>query len=250
MEHNQAAEHGHSPLAQFAITPIFKFNFLGYDISFTNSSLAMVIVTLSIICLFSTVKRSYEGVPSSLHIFCEEIYLFISRMLDENLGKEGRSFVPFVFTLFLFVLFCNLFGMIPYSYTATSQFAITLCLAAVIFAIIIIIGFARQGLHFLKIFLPEGVPLWLTPLIVPIELFAFLARPISLSLRLAANMIAGHILLKVLAGFMVTLPIFMKVLPLPLTIVLIGFEVFVAVLQAYIFAILTCVYLNDAVNGH
>jgi F-type H+-transporting ATPase subunit a len=244
------SQNHHSPLAQFMIKPIYNIEFMGYDISFTNSSLIMVGVTLCIIALFASVKTSEPGVPSKLHILCEEIYMLIVNMLNENAGPKAKEFVPIIFTLFLFILFCNLFGMIPYSYTVTSQIAVTFFMASIVFVIILITGFTKQGLHFLEIFAPKGMPLWLAPLIIVIELFAFLARPVSLSLRLAANMIAGHVLLKVLAGFAVSLPIFMKVLPLPLIIALIGFEVFVAILQAYIFAILTCVYLRDAVEGH
>jgi F-type H+-transporting ATPase subunit a len=240
----------HNPLAQFMIKPIINIEFMGYDISFTNSSLIMVAVTAAIIALFSFTRYSEAGVPSKLHILCEQIYMLIVKMLNENSGPKAKEFVPMIFTLFLFILFSNLFGMIPYSYTVTSQIAVTFFMASIVFIIIVITGFIKQGMHFLEIFAPKGMPSWLAPLIIIIELFAFLARPVSLSLRLAANMIAGHVLLKVLAGFAVSLPIFMKVLPLPLIIALIGFEVFVAILQAYIFAILSCVYLRDAVEGH
>lgn len=241
---------GNSPLAQFAIKPLIHIELFGFDVSFTNASLMMVCATFCIFLTFSFVKESNDGVPSKIHMLCEQLYGLISKMVDENAGIKAREFAPLIFSIFLFILFCNLFGMIPYSYTVTSQLAVTFILAMIIFFIIIITGFIKQGFHFLTIFAPKGMPSWLAPLIIVIELFAFLARPISLSLRLAANMIAGHVLLKVLAGFAVSLPIFAKWLPLPLIVAIIGFEIFVAILQAYIFAILSCVYLSDAVNGH
>lgn len=240
----------HNPLAQFAIKPIIEMDFFGFDISLTNASLVMILSTLLVIAVFSFVSANNSGIPSKFHIFSESLYSLIANMLDENIGEKGKKFVPFIFCLFLFILFCNLLGLLPYSYTATSQIAVTFFMAMLVFTVIVITGFMKQGLHFLEIFAPKGMPLWLAPLIIVIELFAFLARPVSLSLRLAANMIAGHVLLKVLAGFMVSLSLFLKVLPMPLIVAIIAFEVFVAILQAYIFAILSCVYLNDAINGH
>jgi F-type H+-transporting ATPase subunit a len=185
-----------------------------------------------------------------MQLSAELMYVLISDMLNQNVGPKGRKFVPLIFTLFMFILLCNLLGMIPYGYTVTSHISITFALAMMVFLLVTIVGFVKHGLHFFSLFLPKGTPWWLAPLMVVIEMFAYLARPVSLSLRLAANMVAGHVLLKVIAGFVVSLTIFLKIVPIPLMVVLIGFEIFVAILQAYIFSILTCVYLNDAVNLH
>lgn len=239
-----------SPLKQFLIKPIIDIEVYGIDLSITNSVLMMFIATSLIIFLFSFVNEENHKVPSRMQIICESFYNLIANMIEENTGKDGRPFIPFVITIFLFILFCNLIGMAPYSFTATSQLAVTFFISIMVFLVIIVTGFVKQGLGFLKIFAPEGLPIWLAPLIILIELFAFLARPISLCLRLTANMIAGHVLLKVLAGFVVTLPLFAKIIPLPFITILIGFEIFIAILQAYIFAILSCVYLSDAINGH
>jgi F-type H+-transporting ATPase subunit a len=171
-------------------------------------------------------------------------------MLQQNVGPKGKKFVPLMFTLFMFILTCNLFGMIPYSFTVTSHISITFALAMMVFLLVTLLGFYLHGFHFFSLFLPAGTPWWLAPLMVVIELFAYLARPVSLSLRLAANMVAGHVLLKVVAGFVVSMAIYLKFLPIPFIVVLIGFEIFVAILQAYIFTILSCVYLNDAINLH
>lgn len=240
----------HSPLSQFIIKPIVKLDLFGVDISFTNSSLMMVIATISILALFSFVSESNRGVPSKMHMISESMYSLVVNLLNENVGEKGKQFVPFVFCLFLFILFTNLIGQAPYSYAVTSQIAVTFFMAMLVFFATVIVGFIKKGTHFFEIFLPKGIPILLAPLIILIELFAFSARPITLSLRLAANMIAGHILLKVLAGFAVMLPFYAKILPLPFIIATIGLELFVAVLQAYVFIILSCVYLSDAVNGH
>jgi F-type H+-transporting ATPase subunit a len=174
----------------------------------------------------------------------------ITGMLDQSVGAKGRKFVPLIFTLFMFILTCNLFGMIPYGFTVTSHISITFALAMMVFLLVTLVGIYLHGFHFFSLFLPAGTPWWLAPLMVVIELFAYLARPVSLSLRLAANMVAGHVLLKVIAGFVVSMAIYLKILPIPFLVILIGFELFVAVLQAYIFTILSCVYLSDALNLH
>ncbi len=240
----------HSPLDQFAIKKLVEVNLFGFDISFTNSSLYMVLVGVIALLYFYLALKSEKIIPSRLQLSAEIIYDIITVTLSQNVGEKGRKFIPFIFTLFMFILLCNLLGMIPYGFTVTSHIAVTFALAIMIFFMVTIIGFINHGLHFLSIFLPKGTPLWLAPLMIVIELFAYLARPISLSLRLAANMMAGHVLLKVMAGFIVSLMIFLKFLPIPLIVILIGFEIFVAILQAYIFTILACVYLNDAVNSH
>ncbi len=242
--------HGHSPLAQFTIKPLIELDFAGYNISFTNSSLYMVLAaTVTVLfALYSLRKKAI--IPGRMQVMVEVLYNMITDMIDQNIGSKGRGFSPFIFSLFLFILACNLFGMLPYGFTVTSHIIITFALAILVFTIVTFIGFWKHGLHFLSLFLPRGTPSWLAPLIILIELFAYLARPVSLSLRLAANMIAGHVLLKVLVGFVVVMAVFLKPLPIPLVVVLIGFEIFVAILQAYIFTILSCVYLNDAVNLH
>ncbi|WP_341756057.1 MULTISPECIES: F0F1 ATP synthase subunit A [unclassified Candidatus Tisiphia] len=240
----------HSPLDQFAIKKLVEINLCGFDISFTNSSLYMMLAGVIALLYFYLALKSEKIIPSRLQLSAEIIYDIITVTLSQNVGEKGRKFIPFIFTLFMFILLCNLLGMLPYGFTVTSHIAVTFALAITIFFMVTIIGFINHGLHFLSIFLPKGTPLWLAPLMIVIELFAYLARPISLSLRLAANMMAGHVLLKVMAGFIVSLMIFLKFLPIPLIVILIGFEIFVAILQAYIFTILACVYLNDAVNSH
>jgi F-type H+-transporting ATPase subunit a len=240
----------HSPLDQFAIKKLVEINLFGFDISFTNSSLYMVLAGVIALLYFYLALKSEKIIPSRLQLSAEIIYDIITVTLSQNVGEKGRKFIPFIFTLFMFILLCNLLGMIPYGFTVTSHIVVTFALAIMIFFMVTIIGFINHGLHFLSIFLPKGTPLWLAPLMIVIELFAYLARPISLSLRLAANMMAGHVLLKVMAGFIVSLMIFLKFLLIPLIVILIGFEIFIAILQAYIFTILACVYLNDAVNSH
>jgi F-type H+-transporting ATPase subunit a len=240
----------HSPLAQFKIKKIADIHLFGMDVSLTNSSTYMIIAAVLILLYFTIAFRFKELVPSRLQLSGEILYSFITNMLDQNVGNKGRKFVPIIFSLFLFILLSNLLGMVPYSFTVTSHISVTFALAMVVFFLVTITGFATHRLHFLRLFLPHGTPLWLAPLMIIIELFTYLARPMTLSLRLAANMTAGHIILKVIAGFIVSLVIFLKFIPIPLMIILIGFEIFIAILQAYIFTILTCVYLNDAINLH
>lgn len=241
----------HNPLAQFEIKKLIDINFFdSFDISFTNSSAFMVSIAFLTFAYFCIALRSKQIVPSRLQVSVELLYDFIANLLEQNVGKEGKKYMPFIFSLFVFILLCNLCGMLPYSFTVTSHIAVTFTLAMIVFIVVTIIGFVRHGLHFLSIFLPTGTPWWLAPLMIIIELFAYLARPVSLSLRLAANMVAGHILLKVIAGFVVSLALFLKFVPIPIMVVLVGFEIFVAILQAYVFTILTCVYLNSSLNLH
>lgn len=239
-----------SPLDQFKIKEIINIELFGYDISLTNSSLFMVFAGICILLYFAFAFKEKKLIPTRLQISGELVYVMISNMLEQNVGTKGRRFVPLIFTLFLFILTCNLLGMVPYGFTVTSHISITFAIAMMIFLLVTLLGLYLHGLHFFSLFLPAGTPWWLAPLMVVIELFAYLARPVSLSLRLAANMVAGHILLKVMAGFVVSMAIYLKILPIPFIVVLIGFEIFVAVLQAYIFTILSCVYLNDAINLH
>ncbi len=240
----------HSPLDQFRVKEIVNLQIFGYNTSITNSSLFMLLAGMFIVFYFMLAFRGKELIPSRLQLSGELVYGMITAMLDQNVGAKGKKFVPLIFTLFMFILTCNLFGMIPYGFTVTSHISITFALALMLFLLVTLLGIYLHGFHFFSLFLPAGTPWWLAPLMVIIELFAYLARPISLSLRLAANMVAGHVLLKVMAGFVVSMAIYLKILPIPFIVVLIGFELFVAVLQAYIFTILSCVYLNDALNLH
>ena len=240
----------HNPLDQFKVKEIVNIEIFGYDASITNSSLFMLIVGAFIVFYFMLAFKGKSLVPSRFQLSGELAYGMITDMLDQSVGAKGRKFVPLIFTLFMFILTCNLFGMIPYGFTVTSHISITFALAMMVFLLVTLVGIYLHGFHFFSLFLPAGTPWWLAPLMVVIELFAYLARPVSLSLRLAANMVAGHVLLKVMAGFVVSMAIYLKILPIPFLVILIGFELFVAVLQAYIFTILSCVYLSDALNLH
>ena len=239
-----------NPLNQFVIKKIYDISIFGYDVSLTNSSLFMLIAVFIVMCGFELAFRNATNIPSRKQAFIEIIYNMILNMVDSNIGKNGKRFLPLILSIFLFILSCNLLGMIPYGFTVTSHLIITFSISLLIFCVITAYGFYLNGLKFLSLFLPRGTPTFLMPLMLLIEVFSFLSRPISLSLRLCANMVAGHILLKVIAGFIVVGTLFVKPLPIPFVVVLIGFEIFVAILQAYIFAILSCVYLNDAVNLH
>ncbi len=241
-----------------AANPMYQFNVYrigpeikisNIDISFTNASLFMVISSLAILIIFNLgTKRSI--IPNKIQLLAELSYSFISKMISDTAGSKARPYFSFIFSLFMFVLFCNMFGMIPYSFTVTSHIIVTFVLAAFIFIGVTIIGFIKHGLGYLKLFVPSGVPMVLLPLIVVIEIISYLSRPISLSVRLFANMMAGHTMMKVFGGFVVSLGIVGGWLPLGFSVALTGLEILVAFLQAYVFAILTCIYLNDALNLH
>ncbi len=237
------------PLAQFMIQKIIPLNVGGVDVSFTNSSLAMVaaVVVVSFFLVFS--MRRGALVPGRWQILAEMSYEFIANMIRDNVGQEGRRYFPFIFTLFMFVLAGNFIGMIPYSFTFTSHIAVTFGLAFVVFIGVTLIGLIKHGFKFFGFFLPHGVPWFLAWLIIPIEILSYLARPVSLSLRLFANMTAGHTMVKVFAGFIFLLGI-AGVAPLFMVIALTGLKLIIAFLQAYVFTILTCVYLNDALHMH
>lgn len=240
-----------SPLHQFEIKPLVEMPALfGYNIDFTNSSLFMVLAASAIMLFLSLGVRGRALVPGRYQSLVELSYNFVASTVKDTVGSAGRPYFPFIFTLFMFVLFCNLFGMIPFSFTVTSHIIVTFALAAVIFVGVMLIAIIKHGFgKFIGNFLPHGTPLWLAPLIFVIEIISYLARPISLSIRLAANMMAGHVMLKVIAGYVFMLGI-LGVAPFALLILLTGFEIFVAILQAYIFTVLTCVYLNDALHLH
>jgi F-type H+-transporting ATPase subunit a len=240
---------GHSPLEQFAIKRFIELDIGGVDFSFTNASAMMV---LAVVCIISFVffgTRSHALVPNRWQSMVELSYELIAKSVRDNIGPEGRPFFPLIFSLFMFILFCNVLGLIPYSFTVTSHIIVTFAFAGAIFVGVTLLGFVRHGLKFFSLFLPPGVPLFLAPLLVPIEFVSYLSRPISLSVRLAANMMAGHTMLKVFAGFVVALG-FLGVAPLIFIIFLYALETLIAFLQAYVFAVLTCLYLNDAIHLH
>lgn len=240
----------HSPLAQFEIKRLVEWNVGGLDVSFTNASLFMVIAIAAITLFLTLSMRGRAMVPGRMQSMAEISYEFIANMIKDNVGSDGRKYFPFIFTLFMFVLFCNLLGMIPYTFTVTSQIIVTFALAALVFVGVTVIGIIRHGFKFLTFFVPSGVPVVLLVILVPIEVISYFVRPISLSVRLFANMLAGHTLLKVFGGFVVSLGIYLGWLPLGFIVVLTGLEFLVAFLQAYVFAILSCLYLNDALHLH
>ena len=240
-----------NPMQQFKVKTIGpKIELGNFDISFTNSSLFMVLVILSIILFFIVATQNKSLIPSKLQLVAEMIYEFVAKMINDTAGQDARPYFPFILSLFLFVLFSNMIGMIPYSFTITSHIVVTFALAIVIFFGVTIIGFLKHGIKYLELFVPKGVPKLLLPLIIVIEIISYLSRPISLSVRLFANMMAGHTMLKVFGGFVVSLGLVGGWLPLGFSVALTGLEILVAFLQAYVFAILTCIYLNDALHLH
>ena len=246
------------PIHQFEITKLFTIGHIGgHEIAFTNSALFMLIIVLLASALLIGGTASRALVPGRLQSAAEMTYEFVANTVRSSTGNEGMKFFPFVFTLFMFVLLANMIGLIPYSFTVTSQLIITATLALLVFFIVVIYGFWRNGLKFLNLFVPKGVPIYILPAIVVIEVLSFISRPISHSVRLFANMLAGHITLQVFAGFIIMLAgfgiagWFGAAIPLLLVIMLTALEFLVAFLQAYVFAILTCIYLNDAIHpGH
>jgi F-type H+-transporting ATPase subunit a len=246
------------PIHQFQIKNLIPMVHIGgHQIDFTNSALFMFIIVgvVSALLIGATVPQAV--VPGRLQSIAEMSYEFVAHTVCSSTGNEGMRFFPFVFTLFMFVLFANLIGLIPYSFTVTSQLIITAALSLLVFFIVVGYGFWHNGLHFLNLFVPKGVPKLILPAIVAIEVLSFLSRPVSHSVRLFANMLAGHITLQVFAGFIIMLAgagvlgIFGATLPFIMVVLLSALEVLVAFLQAYVFAILTCIYLNDAIHpGH
>ena len=243
------AAEAQSPLAQFEIKPLIPIQIGGSDLSFTNSALFMVLAVILVSAFIVLSTRRGALVPGRWQSMAELCYEFVANMIRDNVGSEGRKYFPFIFTLFMFVLFGNMLGMIPYSFTYTSHIIVTFVMAAFVFIGVTVIGFMKHGLHFLSFLMPTGVPPLMAPLIVPIEILSYFTRPISLALRLFANMTAGHTMLKVFAGFIFGLGL-AGVVPLALVAALTGLEFIIAFLQAYVFTILTCVYLNDALHLH
>jgi F-type H+-transporting ATPase subunit a len=243
------------PIHQFAISDIISFT---EGVTLTNSALFMIL-SVGLICSFLLLSTGSRAiVPNRLQMLSEMLYEFVANMVRSSAGSEGMKFFPFVFALFMFILVANLFGMIPFFFTVTSHIIVTFALAMLVFIVVIVYGFMRNGPKFLKLFVPAGVPAYVLPIVVPIEIVSFLSRPISLSVRLFANILAGHITLKVFAGFIVTLGtiggslgflgIIGSILPLVMVVAITALEFLVAVLQAYVFAVLTSMYINDAIH--
>ena len=245
------------PLHQFNIVPLISIDISGGNVSFTNSALYMLVAAVMGMGLILGGMRHRSLIPGRLQSAAEVIYEFISGMVHSNAGIEGRPFIPFVFALFLFLLFGNLIGMVPYTFTFTSHLIVTGALALVVFVMVTILGFLKHGLHFFHKFVPKGVPAVLMPLMIPLEIISYFIRPVSLSVRLFANIMAGHTMLKVFAGFIVMLAgafgivgYVAGLMPLALVVVLVGFEFFVAFIQAYVFALLTVIYIQDSLELH
>lgn len=242
------------PLHQFEVYTYIPLSFLGIDVSFTNASLFMILSVALFCVLANFATKSTNLIPSRLQCIFEKAYLFIQSVIQSCAGRDGLVYFPYILGLFIFVFFSNTIGLLPGSFTTTSQLAVTGTLSLVVFVSVTVIGFMKHGLKFLKIFVPEGVPLYIMPILVPIEIISYLVRPISLSVRLFANMVSGHVLLKVFAFFAVMIAQ-TKFLPLALVPIFIHvgmtfFELAVAFLQAYVFTILSCIYLNDALHTH
>ena len=240
-----------NPMQQFTVYKIGpQIKIAGVDLSFTNSSLFMLISAATILLILFLGSKEKKIIPGKIQLISEMFYSFVAKMISDTAGSKAKPFFPFIFSLFMFVLFCNMVGMLPYSFTVTSHIIVTLIMALFIFVAVTIIGFIKHGFKYLSIFVPSGVPVILLPLITVIEIISYLSRPVSLSVRLFANMMAGHTMLKVFGGFVVSLGILGGWLPLSFSVALTGLEILVAFLQAYVFAILTCIYLNDALNLH
>lgn len=244
-----------NPMEQFAVKPIVPIHAGHYDLSFTNQSLWMCIVVGAASILMTLAVANPKLVPGRLQSVAEMTYEFVANMIRSAAGEDGLVFFPFVFTIFVFVLFSNFFGLIPLSFTVTSQIAVTFALACLVILTVIVTGFVKHGIGFLKLFVPHA-PFVLLVLLVPIEVISFLTRPISLSVRLFANMLAGHTMLKVFAGFVIMLGgaggvlAALSIAPMFLIVAITALELLVAFLQAYVFAILTCIYLNEALHLH
>ena len=249
-----AEAHTIDALGQFRLE--HAFGALGASVNFTQSNLMMIVAGALTLGLLVFGARRNEVVPGRLQALAEMSYDFVYNMCHDQIGKEGKAFFPFVFTLFFFVLGGNLLGLLPFSHTFTSHIAVTFALAAMVIVLVTAVALRIHGMHFFSYFVPDGAPKLLAPLIIPVEVISYLSRPVSLSIRLFANMVAGHVMFEVFASFIVmmaaagTVGMVGAVGPLALNVVLVGFELLVAFLQAYVFAILTCIYLHDAVHLH
>lgn len=239
-----------NPLHQFEIQVVAPIEVGGVNASLTNSAIFMLITVAAVTAFLMFGMRNRRLVPGRWQSMAELSYEFIAGMVRDNVGNEGRRYFPFIFSLFMFILFGNLVGLVPYSFTFTSHIIVTFAMAAFVFLGVTIIGIVRHRLRFFSYFLPKGVPLVMAPLLIPIEIMSYLSRPVSLSIRLFANMMAGHTMMKVFAGFVVPLGILGGWAPLSIDVALTAFEFLVAFLQAYVFTILTCIYLHDAIHLH
>ena len=245
------------PLHQFQINPIMQLVIAGYDVSFSNSALFMVVAALLVYGLLVHGMKARALVPGRLQSLAEMFYEFVANMVRENAGADAKPYFPFVFTLFMFILFGNMLGMIPYTFTFTSHIIVTFALALTVFVFVTVLALMKHGLHFFSFFMPHGAPIALAPILIPIEVISYVMRPVSLSIRLFANMMAGHTMLKVFAGFTVLMisglgavGFLAGIVPVAINIALTGFEFLVAFLQAYVFSILTCLYIRDALELH
>ena len=246
------------PLSQFEIKSWLSIVVEGVDVSFTNSAGFMALAVILITSLLVVGMRERAMVPGRLQSAAEMFYEFVSNMVREHAGHDARPYFPFVFSIFMFILFGNMLGMIPTFFTYTSHIVVTFGLALTVFVFVTVLGFVKHGTHFFALFLPGGAPIWLAPILIPIEVISYLSRPVSLSIRLFANMMAGHTMLKVFAYFSVGLVTvlggapgwLLGILPVAINIALVGFEILVAFLQAYVFTILTCLYIRDALELH
>lgn len=250
-----AAENGHGgspidPLHQFEIKPIVPIEIFGVDVSFTNSALYMVLaaVVVAVFMMMATSGRAL--IPGRMQSVAELSYEFIAGIVRDNAGTEGLRYFPLIFTFFMFILACNLLGLTPYAFTVTSHIIVTGALGLFAVGVVTVIGFVRHGVGFFRLFIPSGLPAWIMPLIVPIEFISYLIRPLSLSVRLFANMVAGHMVLKVFAGFIVMMGVTFGWLPFLVMIAVNALEVLIGFLQAYVFAMLVAIYLNDALHLH
>lgn len=246
------------PLHQFHIEPLVRLVIADVDLSFSNSALWMVVAAVVVYSLMVLGMRKGALVPTRLQSVTEMLYEFVAKTVRDNAGPEARPFTPFVFTLFSFILAGNLLGMLPGAFTFTSHVIVTGALAVLVIVLVTVVGLVKHGLHFFSLFMPHGAPLWLAPLMIPIEVVSYSTRPLSLAVRLFANMMAGHTMLKVFATFAVmaiaalgeTGGIAVALGPVAINVALIGFEILVACLQAYVFMILTCLYLRDSIYLH
>lgn len=240
---------GHSPLEQFEVKSLVPLEVGGYDIAFTNSALMMVVAATLAVALMTQFGRKLRLVPGRGQALAEISYEFCAGLLHDTVGSEGRRYFPLIFTLFMFILFGNMLGMVPYSFTFTSHIIVTFVMAIAVFIGVTVLGFVKHGPRFFGFFVPPGVSIVLWPLMIPIEIISYLSRPISLAVRLFANMTAGHTMLKVFAGFVPVLGA-AGVFPLAFATALTGLEVLIAFLQAYVFTVLTCLYISDALHLH
>ncbi len=246
-----------SPLEQFEIISLLPIQFGYIDISITNSSLYLILGLISILFFFNSILNRTLYIPNVWQTILEDLYLFIIELINQNCGVKGQTYFKFIFTLFIFLLTCNLIGMIPYSFTVTSHIVVTLTLSIAIWIGVTIIGFYQHGLHFLHLFAPSGAPTAILPILIIIEVVSYIIRAISLGVRLFANMMSGHTLLKILAGFSFQifaiggiLGLIGSAIPLIIVFLITGLEIGIACLQAYVFTILSIMYLNDSINLH